>query len=101
MRSAEPGRFLLRPEARASEPVYHRPMHTALSRIRATLWRSRTPAEDGRVNGAACSWDAMRATYEEQAARGVPEAVRGLELIEEGRWPTSGRPREGANTTDG
>ena len=76
-------------------------MHTALSRIRAALRRSDMPVEDARVSGAACSWDEMRATYEEQAARGVPEAVRGLELIEEGRWPTSGRPREGANSTDG
>ena len=35
------------------------------------------------------------------AARGVPEAVRGLELIEQGRWPTSGRPRDGVQSTDG
>lgn len=41
----------------------------------------------------ACSWDRMRAVYEEQAERGVPEAVRGLELIEHDRWPSSGRPR--------
>ena len=36
----------------------------------------------------------MRAVYEEQAARGIPEAIRGLARIEQGRWPTSGRPRE-------
>jgi hypothetical protein len=43
----------------------------------------------------------MRATYEEQAARGVPEAVRGLELIEQECWPTTGRPRDGTEITDG
>ena len=37
----------------------------------------------------------MRKVYEEQAARGVPEAVRGLERIHEGRWPSSGRRRDG------
>jgi hypothetical protein len=50
--------------------------------------------------GAACSWDAMRLTYEEQAARGIPEAIEGLELIEQGRWPTSGRRRDGASDPD-
>ena len=44
--------------------------------------------------GAACSWDRMRAVYEEQAARGVPEAVEGLEMIEQDRWPTNGQRRE-------
>ena len=29
----------------------------------------------------------------EQAERGDPEAGRGLELIEQDRWPSSGRPR--------
>jgi hypothetical protein len=43
---------------------------------------------------AACSWDVLRAVYEEQAARGVPEAIRGLALIEQDRWPSSGRPRQ-------
>jgi hypothetical protein len=40
-----------------------------------------------------CAWDAMRAVYEAQAARGVPEAIRGLERIREDRWPTSGTAR--------
>ena len=76
-------------------------MHTALSRLRASLRRTGTAERDQRTVARACSWDVMRATYEEQAARGVPEAVRGLEMIEAGRWPTTGRQREGANTTDG
>lgn len=40
-----------------------------------------------------CSWDLLCQVYQEQADRGVPEAVRGLEYIEQGRWPTTGRPR--------
>jgi hypothetical protein len=65
------------------------------ARLRAMLRRSPRTVDAGGESGAACSWDAMRATYEEQAARGVPEAVRGLELIEQDRWPSSGRPRKG------
>lgn len=76
-------------------------MHTALTRLRTLLRRQATTgAADGAV-GAACSWDALRATYEEQAARGIPEAVRGLELIDQGRWPTSGRRRDGSGDADG
>ena len=41
----------------------------------------------------ACSWDELRATYEEQAAPGVPEAACGLELMNDGRWPSDGSPR--------
>lgn len=41
-----------------------------------------------------CSWRVMREVYAAQAARGIPEAIRGLERIDQGRWPTSGRPRE-------
>jgi hypothetical protein len=68
-------------------------MHTAIGRL-TTAWRRRS----GRralacVDEDRCSWEVMRATYEEQAARGVPEAVKGLELIRQDRWPTSGRPR--------
>jgi len=33
----------------------------------------------------------MAAVYRAQAARGDAEAIRGLELIEQGRWPGSGR----------
>ena len=74
---------------------YHFTMPAVLTRLRSRLRRPRDPSAAACEVGAACSWDAMRATYEEQAARGVPEAVRGLELIERDRWPTSGRPREG------
>lgn len=76
-------------------------MHTALTRLRATLRRSPSPQRDEATSAAACSWEELRATYEEQAARGVPEAIRGLELIEQDRWPTSGRPRDGATSADG
>lgn len=69
-------------------------MPDVLTRLRFRLRRSPGPTEAACETGAACSWEAMRATYEEQAARGVPEARRGLELIEQDRWPTSGRPRE-------
>ena len=70
-------------------------MHQALTRLRVAFGRDprridETCADESR----ACSWDAMRSVYEEQAARGVPEARRGLELIEQGRWPSSGRLRE-------
>jgi hypothetical protein len=37
----------------------------------------------------------MREVYRQQAERGDPEAIRGLELIEQDRWPSSGRPRGG------
>jgi hypothetical protein len=56
--------------------------------------RSRAPQA-----GPACSWEAMRQVYIEQAARGIPEAIRGLELIEQGRWPRSGRPHRHAPRT--
>lgn len=76
-------------------------MHTALTRLRA-LFRPSIPPQVGVCKDeAACSWDTMRATYEEQAARGVPEAIVGLELIEQGRWPVSGRPRDGSGAGDG
>lgn len=68
-------------------------MADVLARMRARLLRSPRSEETACESAAACSWDAMRTTYEEQAARGVPEAVRGLELIEQDRWPSSGRPR--------
>ena len=42
----------------------------------------------------ACTWDQLRAVYEEQAARGVPEAVRGLERMDQGCWPSDGSPRK-------
>jgi hypothetical protein len=69
-------------------------MPDVLTRLRARLRRSPRSTAAACETSAACSWDVMRATYEEQAARGVPEAVHGLELIEQDRWPTSGRPRE-------
>jgi len=68
-------------------------MHQAIARLRATLRREPERADPRSVDAIACSWDSMRRTYEEQAARGVPEAIRGLELIEQDRWPSSGRPR--------
>jgi hypothetical protein len=61
--------------------------------VRMLLARlSRRPTSSA-APGDACSWEAMRAVYQEQADRGDPDAVRGLELIEQGRWPSSGRPR--------
>ena len=39
------------------------------ARLRAMLRRSPRTVDAGGESGAACSWDAMRATYEEQAAR--------------------------------
>jgi len=70
-------------------------MHPALARLRSALRRGpRSVDEACDDEGTVCSWDAMRAVYEEQAARGEPEAIRGLELIERERWPSSGRPRE-------
>ncbi len=38
--------------------------------------------------------DQLRAVYEEQAALGIPEAVRGLERMDRGRWPSDGSPRK-------
>jgi len=67
-------------------------MPDVLMRLRATFQRD--PGAASVETGRACSWDAMKAIYEAQAQRGVPEALRGLELIEQDRWPTSGRPRE-------
>lgn len=74
-----------------------RGMHRSLARLRANLRMGRaTDDQPGFTDPAdACSWQAMRHVYEEQAARGVPDAVRGLALIEQGRWPSSGRPRDG------
>jgi hypothetical protein len=46
------------------------------------------------------SLDAMRQVYEEQAARGIPEAIEGLALIEQGLWPSSGRPMPPRNVPD-
>ncbi len=70
-------------------------MHPALARLRSILRRDpRSVDEACDDEGSACSWDAMRVVYEEQAEQGVPEAVRGLELIEQDRWPSNGRPRE-------
>jgi hypothetical protein len=76
-------------------------MHQALTRLRARLRRSTSSPVQGTTQGAACSWDEMRATYEEQAARGIPEAIEGLERIEQGRWPSSGRPRDGSGPSHG
>jgi len=36
----------------------------------------------------------MREVYQAQADRGVREAERGLRLIEQDRWPSSGQPRQ-------
>ena len=69
-------------------------MQRAIARLRSRLGRGPRQLVVGTEDGAeACAWEAMRATYQEQAARGVPEAVRGLELIEQDRWPASGQPR--------
>ena len=76
-------------------------MHTALTRLRARFGRPMLSSMDDAGDGAACSWDELRATYEEQAARGVPEAIEGLELIEQGRWPSSGRHRDGSDMANG
>jgi hypothetical protein len=68
-------------------------MHTAIERLR-TAWRQRIGRRDpARAEDDHCAGDALCATYEEQAARGVPEAIHGLALIREGRWPGSGQPR--------
>ena len=69
-------------------------MPDVVTHLRSKVRRAPSRDEAACETGAACSWDVMRATYEEQAARGVPEAIRGLELIDQDRWPTSGRPRE-------
>jgi hypothetical protein len=69
-------------------------MPDLFARLRSMLRRSRRREASSCETAAACSWDLMRETYEEPAARGVPEAIRGLKLIEQGRWPSSGRRRE-------
>jgi hypothetical protein len=76
-------------------------MHRTLTRLRARFRRPTSPPAQGTAQGAACSWDELRATYEEQAARGISEAIEGLERIEQGRWPTSGRPRDGSGPSHG
>ena len=77
-------------------------MDMALGRVRAFL---RTPGTSRpalrQARKPACAWDVLRSTYEEQAARGIPQAIEGLERIEQGRWPSSGRRRERARAADG
>jgi hypothetical protein len=70
-------------------------MPDAASRLRALLHRSARPKGVAEGSEASCSWEAMREVYRQQAERGDPEAIRGLELIEQDRWPSSGRPRGG------
>jgi len=41
---------------------------------------------------ASASLEVMRGVYAEQAARGIPEAIEGLAMLDQGRWPDSGRP---------
>jgi hypothetical protein len=69
-------------------------MLPCLERVQRML-RRRPPdaSTDDPSVGQACAWDAMRATYEEQAQRGVTQAIEGLERIRQDRWPTSGRVR--------
>ena len=70
-------------------------MHRFVARIRSAAVRRVTRrGPDPLALPPNCSWEAMRQVYEEQAARGVPEAVKGLEYIEQDRWPTTGRPRD-------
>jgi hypothetical protein len=71
-------------------------MPDAASRLRALLHRPVRRAAVATGPAAVCSWEAMRAVYREQAERGDPGAIRGLELIEQDRWPSSGRPRGGS-----
>jgi hypothetical protein len=76
-------------------------MDTALRRLRAFL---RTPGRSRpavRQAEDACAWDVLRATYQEQASRGIPQAIEGLQRIEQGRWPSSGRRRQRAGAPDG
>jgi len=54
----------------------------------------RRPRQPERLASAECSWDTMREVYQAQADRGVREAERGLRLIEQDRWPSSGQPRQ-------
>lgn len=61
-------------------------------RLRSLVRRTRGPAPP-RATDEGCAWDAMRAAFEAQARRGDPAAIRGLALIDEGRWPSSGQPR--------
>lgn len=68
-------------------------MPDLLAHLRSKLRRTPDRPDEACASGSACSWDALRTVYEEQAERGVPEAVAGLRLIEQDRWPTSGRSR--------
>ena len=71
---------------------------TATPRIRGkTLTDMIRPALSGHAVDEAeervlASVDALREIYEQQAARGIPEAIEGLALMDQGRWPSSGRP---------
>jgi hypothetical protein len=69
-----------------------RHMGTSVTRLpqRAIRLLGRERSEPARE---ACTWDALRAVYEEQAARGVPEAIVGLERMNAGCWPSDGAPR--------
>jgi hypothetical protein len=49
---------------------------------------------DAAEERASASIAAMRDVYEEQAARGIPEAIEGLAMLEQGRWPSTGRPMD-------
>jgi len=68
-------------------------MPAAVSRLRTLLRRPAPKPVATKGSAEACSWDALRTVYREQAQKGDPEAIRGLELIEQDRWPSSGRPR--------
>ena len=57
--------------------------------VGATLSGREVDAAEARALG---SMEAMRRVYEMQAARGIPEAVKGLAMLDQGRWPSSGRP---------
>lgn len=77
-------------------------MHGIVARLRSLLARrSRSRvAMAVDVSPAACSGDAMHEVHRGQAARSVPEAIDGLRLIEQGRWPSSGRPRVPVRAAD-
>jgi len=68
-------------------------MSVLRSRLRAALGRRRSRSRTPLADADACSWEAMRVVYQQQAARGDPDAIRGLMLIEQDRWPSDGRPR--------
>jgi hypothetical protein len=76
-------------------------MEMAFGRLRALLRNPGRSRAAARQDETACSWSALRATYQEQAARGNPQAIEGLKLIEQGRWPSSGRRREPSGDADG